>query len=114
MNWASVRWRSGLSKIVSSGLSCMMFPSLGRTDFDASAAFFSRGPDHRDNQHAMFQHGLLHLDAVCEQEVPVKLPGSDPAVEILPARIVLLLAANEQLIVFLRDLEFAVGKSCHR
>src|SRR5690606_8350286 len=60
--------------------------------------------------------GAFHLDSVCEKKVPLELPRSDAAMQILPARIVLLLAANEQLVVFLHDLELVLGetRNCDR
>src|SRR3954451_22765317 len=99
MNCAGVRCRSGLSKTVSSGLSCMMFPFLGRTYLNVAGEPFDLLPFDRDDQHAVFKCGILHLNAVSQQEAPLKLPRCNAAVQKLPVWIVLLLASDDELIV---------------
>src|SRR5690242_985097 len=114
MNCAGVRCRSGLSNTVSSGLSCMMFPFLGRTDFNAAGELFYLWSNHRDDQHAVFEHGILHLNAVSQQEAPLKLPGSDPAMQEFACRVVFLLPADHELVVLPYDFELGPGKARHR
>src|SRR3982751_5891315 len=113
MNWAGVKFRSGLSGAVGSGLSCMMFPFLGRTNVDSARKPLRFWADHADDQHAVLHHGSLYLNAVGQQEAPLKLPGGNAAVQEFTAGIVVLPAAHDQLIVFLGELELGLGKTSH-
>src|SRR3569832_1084677 len=114
MNSAGGRCRSGLSKLVCSGLSCMMFPFLGRTNVDPAGELFRLWPNHRDDQHAVPAQGIRHLNAVSQQEAPLKLPRGDAAMQELAVRVVLLPSTHDELVVLLGDLELGKGKTRHR
>ena len=59
----------------------------------------------------MLEHGILHNNAVSQQEAPLKLPRGDAAMQVLPVRIVLLPAADDELVVLGDDIEFGRGRS---
>ena len=91
-----------------------MFPFLGRTNFNAAGEFFRLWTKHRDDQHAVLEQGILHLNAVSQQEAPLKLPRRDAAMQEFPGRIVLLAATDHELVVFAQDIELVEGKARNR
>ena len=57
-----------------------MFPFLGRTNLYVAGEFFRSGPNHRDDQHAVLEQGIVDFNAVSQKEVPLKLQGGDAAI----------------------------------
>jgi hypothetical protein len=89
----------------------MMFPFQGRTNVDPAGELVRLGPNHRDDQHAVPEHGINHLNAVSQQEAPLKLPRGDAAMQELAVRVVLLPSTHDELIVLLGDFELVQGKA---
>src|SRR5688572_1833307 len=53
----------------------------------------------------MFEIGSKHFHSVCQHERALKLTGGNAAMEILPALVVLLTPADDELFLLDRDLE---------
>src|SRR5204862_305813 len=62
----------------------------------------------------VIQPRAAHLDAFREDKGALELARGDAAVQINPLRIVRLLAADDELVVFDRDAEVAHGETRHR
>src|SRR3569833_570507 len=115
MNWAGVRCFSGLAAFHAScsgfsGLSCILL-SLRRTDFDDAGDLFGLRAQQGDDQHAVLQFRLFDNNAISEKEVSLKLARCDAAVKILPVRLILLAAPDDQLVVLGNDVELTLGKA---
>src|SRR5262249_59562231 len=73
-------------------------------------------PNEVDAQQAVAQVGRFDLDAVGQHEGPAELPRCDAATQVLARLILLLAAANHELIVLNRDLELVApeARNCER
>src|SRR5215472_17299494 len=84
----------------------------GAVDLDGLHPRLGLRPDQVDVQQPVVEPRTLHLDPFGEHERPLKLPRRDAAVqEHTTLTVVILPAADYQLVVFLRDLQVIHGKS---
>ena len=67
--------------------------------------------DQIDRQQPVLQVGAQHLHAVRQHEHALELARGDAAVEILPALVVLLTAADDQLAFLDRNVELIAGET---
>ena len=66
-------------------------------------------------QQAVVEPGALHIDPLGHHEGALELTGGDAAVEKdTPLAVIILAAADHQLVVFLRDLQVVHGEPGHR
>src|SRR6202044_1982533 len=67
-----------------------------------------------DRQQAVLQVRSQYLHAIRQHEGALELPRGDAAVDVLPAFIVLLPAADDELALLYGDIELVAGKTRHR
>ena len=71
-------------------------------------------PGQINRQQTAFEVGAQHLHSVREHEGALELARRDAAVEIMPALVVLLLSANDQLAFLQRHIELVAGETGDR
>ena len=82
---------------------------------DGLDANLRQGPLQFHMQKAVIQPGTFDIYAFCQHKGALELAGGDAAMQENPTlRIILLSPADDQLIVFLRDLQIIHGKPGHR
>lgn len=62
----------------------------------------------------MAQSCIFHDHSIGKEEGALELPGGNASVQELPPRLILLLSANIELVVFTHHFEFGFGKSGNR
>ena len=88
--------------------------SIVRCDRDRPHKSFRLRSNQIDRQQAVFQIGAEHLHAVCQHESALELTRRYAAVKEMPALVLDLAAADDELIFLNRDIELVEGKSRDR
>src|SRR5438105_14357686 len=88
--------------------------SITVADADCLHDPFRFGPGEIDGQQSVLQVGTQNLHAVSEHEAALKLPCRNTAVEVLPLFVVLLPAADDELILLDRHIELIARESGNR
>src|SRR5262245_65757773 len=66
-----------------------------------------------DRQQSVLQIRSLHLNAVSQHKGPLELTRRDAAVEVLPGLVILLPAADHQLVILDRHIELLAREACN-
>jgi len=87
--------------------------SVSHRNLDLSGNPFRLGADEVDGQQSIDEIGTGHLQTIGKQKDPLKLPRGNAAMQKNALPIVLLAAADAELVVFNRDFELTAGESRH-
>jgi hypothetical protein len=88
--------------------------NLATGNLDRAHPALDLGTDQVDVEEPVIQPRAAHFDAFGEDKGALELARGDAAVQINPLRIVGLLAADDELVVFDRDAEVAHREACYR
>lgn len=91
-----------------------MYVAIGAGDRDFAGLTFRHNARHFNMQQTVIKRCTLHLYTVRQHERALELPRGNATVQINPAFIVLLPAADGEMIVFQLDIQIIHGKSGHR
>jgi hypothetical protein len=83
-------------------------------NLDSPHSALHLGADQIDMEQPIIQPRATHLDALSQDKGSLELPGGDAAVQIHPLRIIRLLAAHDELVVFNRNAEVTHRKASYR